>query len=51
MADRTCPKCNHIFKYPTMLKQHFKKSFHCLMDDEEIKIFFNPNRRLSTSRF
>ena len=43
MADRTCPKCNHIFKYPTMLKQHFKKSFHCLMDDEEIHIFFNPN--------
>ena len=43
MADRTCPKCNHIFKYPTMLKQHFKKSFHCLMDDEEINIFFNPN--------
>ena len=43
MADRTCPKCNHIFKYPTMLKQHFKKSFHCLMDDEDIHIFFNPN--------
>jgi len=43
MADRTCPKCNHIFKYPTMLKQHFKKSFHCLMDDEEMNIFFNPN--------
>ena len=43
MADRTCHKCNHIFKYPTMLKQHFKKSFHCLMDDEEIHIFFNPN--------
>ena len=43
MADRTCPKCNHIFKFPTMLKQHFKKSFHCLMDDEDIHIFFNPN--------
>ena len=37
-----CPKCNHIFKYPTMLRQHFKKSFHCLMDDEEIEKFFNP---------
>ena len=43
MADRTCPKCNHVFKFPTMLRQHFKKSFHCLMDDDDIHCFFNPN--------
>jgi hypothetical protein len=43
MADRTCPKCNHVFKFPTMLKQHFKKSFHCLMNDDDIHFFFNPN--------
>lgn len=43
MADRTCPKCHHVFKFPTMLRQHFKKSFHCLMDDDDIHCFFNPN--------
>ena len=42
MADRTCPKCKRVFKYPTMLKQHFKNSFHCLMDEEDIVNFFNP---------
>ena len=43
MSDRTCPKCNHIFKFPTMLRQHLKKSFHCLMKEDDIHSFFNPN--------
>ena len=43
MADRTCPKCNHVFKFPTMLRQHLKKSFHCIMNDDDIHSFFNPN--------
>jgi len=43
IKDRTCPKCNRVFKFPTMLKQHFKKSFHCLMNDAEIILYFNPN--------
>ena len=43
IKDRTCPKCNRVFKFPTMLKQHFKKSFHCLMNDDDIILYFNPN--------
>ena len=41
--DRTCPKCNYVFKFPSMLKIHFRKSYHCLLNEEEIKLFFNPN--------
>lgn len=26
-----------------MLKIHFKTSYHCLLSDEEINRFFNPN--------
>jgi len=44
IKDRTCPKCNHIFKYPTMLRQHFEKSFHCLKDKDEIELYFNPKQ-------
>ena len=43
MSDRTCTKCSHVFKYPSMLKIHFKTSYHCLLSDEEINNFFNPN--------
>ena len=43
MSDRTCTKCSHVFKYPSMLKIHFKTSYHCLLSNEEINRFFNPN--------
>ena len=43
MSDRTCTKCSHVFKYPSMLKIHFKTSYHCLLNDEQIYAFFNPN--------
>jgi len=43
MSDRTCTKCSHVFKYPSMLKIHFKTSYHCLLTDEQIYAFFNPN--------
>ena len=41
--DRTCPKCNYVFKFPSMLKIHFRKSYHCLLNEEEIMLFVNPN--------
>ena len=44
MADRTCPTCFYKFKYPTMLRQHFKKSFYCLKNDNEIDEYFNPSK-------
>jgi len=44
IKDRTCPKCSKHFKYPTMLKTHFKNSFHCLMNDNEIDLYFFPNQ-------
>ena len=42
-SDRTCPKCSHKFKYPSMLKMHFTSSYHCLLTKEQINLFFNPN--------
>jgi len=39
---KICPKCNHTFKYPSMLKTHFKTSYHCLLNEKEINLFFNP---------
>ena len=35
-----CPKCNIIFKYPSLLKTHFRKVYHCLLSEEEIEKFF-----------
>jgi hypothetical protein len=35
-----CPKCNIIFKYPSLLKTHFRKAYHCLLVEEEIEKFF-----------
>lgn len=40
--NTTCPKCNIKFKYPSMLKSHLRKSFHCLTSEEDIKLHFNP---------
>jgi hypothetical protein len=42
MSDRICPKCKYVFKFPNMLKKHFRNSFHCLLSEEEIHLFFNP---------
>jgi len=42
MSDRTCYKCNYVFKFPNMLKKHFRNSYHCLLSEEEIYLFFNP---------
>ena len=35
-----CPKCKHQFKYPSLLKIHFKNSFHCLLNEDEINNYF-----------
>ena len=35
-----CPKCNIVFKYPSLLKTHFRKAYHCLLVEEEIEKFF-----------
>jgi hypothetical protein len=35
-----CPKCNISFKYPSLLKTHFRKAYHCLLIEEEIEKFF-----------
>ena len=44
MSDTTCPKCKNNFKYPSLLKTHFKNVYHCLLNEEEINIFFNKNK-------
>ena len=41
MTNKICPKCNSEFKYPSSLKTHFRKSYHCLLNEEEIYNFFN----------
>jgi hypothetical protein len=38
-----CPTCTREFQYQSYLKAHFKKSFHCSKNDEEIKTFFNKD--------
>ena len=43
MSNKICPKCNFEFKFPSMLRTHFKRSFHCLSTEEEIYNFFNNN--------
>ena len=41
MTDRTCPKCNVVFKYPSFLKSHLKESARCKINSEDIVLFFN----------
>jgi len=36
-----CPKCKTEFKFQSMLKTHFKRSYHCLLNEEEINLYFN----------
>ena len=40
--DRTCHKCSHVFKYPSMLKIHFKTYYHCLTSEEDMHTLFIP---------
>jgi hypothetical protein len=39
----SCPKCKIVFKYPSLLKTHFRKSYHCLLTEDEIEKFFKIN--------
>ena len=43
MCDRTCPKCNLKFKYPSVLRVHVKNVFHCLTSDEDIEKYITEN--------
>ncbi len=40
---RICPNCKYECKFPSLLKVHFRKSFHCLLNEEEINNYFNNN--------
>ena len=42
ILDRTCPKCETKFEYPSLLKRHFNISSCCSIPIEEIELFFNP---------
>jgi hypothetical protein len=37
----SCPKCKIVFKYPSLLKTHFRNVYHCLLIEDEIEKFFN----------
>ena len=41
--DRTCPKCNLNFKFPSILKNHVKNSYHCLTSKEDIEKYITEN--------
>ena len=45
--NKNCPKCNSEFKYPSMLRTHLNRAFHCLSTKEEIDIFFNNNNNIN----
>jgi flagellar biosynthesis GTPase FlhF len=38
-----CPKCKNKFKYKSILKSHFQNTYHCLLTNDEIDIFFKNN--------
>jgi hypothetical protein len=47
MTDRICPNCKYEFKFPSLLKVHFKKSYHCLLNEEEIAKYFNKHNNVN----
>jgi len=44
MADRTCPKCNMVYEFPSGLKKHMQRSYHCLTSNDDIETYMNNNR-------
>ena len=50
LLDRTCPKCKSIFKYKSIMRNHMKKSFHCLSTDEEIDAYLLSNTEVIVSQ-
>jgi len=46
-----CPKCEDIFKYPSLIKRHLKTSVRCCIPDEDIDKVVNPNKnKISCSK-
>jgi hypothetical protein len=45
-----CPKCNLSFMYPSKLKIHLEKSYHCKINSEEIKDFFLVIKNMKTNK-
>ena len=46
-ADRTCPKCNTIFKYPSFLKTHLKESTRCKINNDDIVKYFDNVKNIN----
>ena len=44
-SNITCPMCKQEFKYPSILKTHFRRSFHCLLNEDEINNHFTNNNK------
>ena len=51
MADRTCPKCKTVFKFPSFLKTHIKYSVRCKLNDIEITDFYKTIDESKTNKF
>lgn len=47
MSDRKCPNCKYECKFPSLLKLHFRKSYHCLLNEEEIINYFNKANNIN----
>lgn len=45
-----CPKCNLFFTYPSKLKIHFEKSYHCKKNNDEIKDYFLVIKNLKSNK-
>ena len=46
MADKTCPSCKTIFKYPSFLKNHLKSSARCKLDDDKYNEFILKSKQI-----
>ena len=51
MADRTCPKCNTTFKFPSFLKTHITNSVRCKLNEIEIIDFYKTIKESKTNTF